>query len=262
MCIQAPPHLVNTAMTSSTSDDCGSSPMSTSAEPSFSIFEMQEGNMIIVDRPSSASAVSNNGQFVFDWSDFPLLGSQQDEVMSESSIAISPLAMVVDDSGCSSSSVCDENKQLPRLAQSVTSSFNSSSSSSIDTTDKQDEMKYNKKRHTKKVSWDSNFDVRTYSLIVGDHPCCRDALPIQLGWEYIDEEKSQFSVDEYDTSRIHRKRQNYQPKRLSYMERKYLLQSVSGWNEQELSSAISYTHGCQLAKQKHASSSNCLQQLY
>ena len=100
-----------------------------------------------------------------------------------------------------------------------------------------------------------------FRLIVGDHPCCRDALPIQLGWEYIDEEKSQFSVDEYDSS-IHRRKQNYQPKRLSYMERKYLLQSVSGWNEQELSSAISYTHGCQLAKQKHASSSSCLQQLY
>ena len=196
--------------------------------------------MIIVERPSpaititSTTTLANASEFVsFDWSDFPLLGCDMNglnEKFVTVTSATSAVVTVVDDKSTTTSS---SPLPTPVVAEEESS---------------QTREKGTKKKHTKKVSWDEHLDVRAYSLVVGDHPCCRDALPIQLGWDYVDESDHSLSDLEQEQHLRRLLRFNattkYQPKRLSYMERKHLLQHVSGWTEQDLLHAISSS--CQL----------------
>lgn len=39
-------------------------------------------------------------------------------------------------------------------------------------------------------------EIRTYNQIVGDHPCCVDGMPIQLGWDYNHE--GSIDIDHYE----------------------------------------------------------------
>ncbi|OEU09771.1 hypothetical protein FRACYDRAFT_248029 [Fragilariopsis cylindrus CCMP1102] len=41
-----------------------------------------------------------------------------------------------------------------------------------------------KAKDVSSVRFASSLDVRTFSLILGDHPWCEDDLSIELGWEY------------------------------------------------------------------------------
>mmetsp|Transcript_34622 Transcript_34622/g.53130 ORF Transcript_34622/g.53130 Transcript_34622/m.53130 type:complete len:203 (+) Transcript_34622:58-666(+) len=42
-----------------------------------------------------------------------------------------------------------------------------------------------KKEH-KRVSF-SHCEVREYRVVIGDHPCCGDGIPLSLGWEHAEE---------------------------------------------------------------------------
>mmetsp|Transcript_7343 Transcript_7343/g.21346 ORF Transcript_7343/g.21346 Transcript_7343/m.21346 type:complete len:271 (+) Transcript_7343:228-1040(+) len=50
--------------------------------------------------------------------------------------------------------------------------------------------------HHHSVSF-GNCEIRTYLQVLGDHPCCTEGCPIQLGWSYT-EEKS-VKVDDYES---------------------------------------------------------------
>ena len=192
--------------------------------------------MIIVERPPAitiTATTANASEFVsFDWSDFPLLGCDMNglnEKFAAATAATSAVVTVVDDKSTIATS---SPLHTPVVAEEESS---------------QAREKGTRKKYTKKVSWDEHLDVRAYSLVVGDHPCCRDALPIQLGWDYVDESDHSLSdlEQEQQLRRLLRlDTSKYQPKRLTYMERKHLLQHVSGWTEQDLLHAISSS--CQL----------------
>eukprot|EP00533_Pseudo-nitzschia_delicatissima_P008598 CAMPEP_0116090872 /NCGR_PEP_ID=MMETSP0327-20121206/7201_1 /TAXON_ID=44447 /ORGANISM="Pseudo-nitzschia delicatissima, Strain B596" /LENGTH=354 /DNA_ID=CAMNT_0003582181 /DNA_START=488 /DNA_END=1552 /DNA_ORIENTATION=+ len=49
--------------------------------------------------------------------------------------------------------------------------------------------------HKSVVSF-GNCEVRTYTQVLGDHPCCSEGCPIQLGWSYTREES--IKVDDYE----------------------------------------------------------------
>mmetsp|Transcript_49652 Transcript_49652/g.55325 ORF Transcript_49652/g.55325 Transcript_49652/m.55325 type:complete len:181 (-) Transcript_49652:95-637(-) len=51
---------------------------------------------------------------------------------------------------------------------------------------------------TKKISF-GNCQIRTYPQVLGDHPCCLEGCPIQLGWKY-QEEKS-ITLDDYENEK-------------------------------------------------------------
>ncbi|CAB9523891.1 expressed unknown protein [Seminavis robusta] len=88
----------------------------------------------------------------------------------------------------------------------------------------------------KSVSW-KNVHVREYNLTVGDHPLCRDNLPLTLDWAHRNEK-----VKHINTSR-ERKANYVFPKRLSYEDRKKRLYgddaSVSSDKSQESISSVS-----------------------
>lgn len=45
----------------------------------------------------------------------------------------------------------------------------------------------------------ANIEVRRYSLVVGDHPCCTVGCPLSLGWEYSEATKE--LVEDFEASR-------------------------------------------------------------
>ena len=49
--------------------------------------------------------------------------------------------------------------------------------------------------HKSVVSF-GNCEVRSYTQVLGDHPCCSEGCPIQLGWSYTREES--MKVDDYE----------------------------------------------------------------
>lgn len=80
----------------------------------------------------------------------------------------------------------------------------------------------------KRVSF-SNVEVREYSVTIGDHPFCRDGLPITLDWKF-NEKSTVFPVP-----RESRKRNaDGFPRRLDYQERLSRLQCVTGITDKHM----------------------------
>ena len=99
------------------------------------------------------------------------------------------------------------------------------------------------KEKTKDVSsvrFASSLDVRTFSLILGDHPWCEDDLPIELGWEYNMKQVEDDNKDIHSIS-YHNQLPPSSPSRLSYLERKNLLINVAGYTKEELELELEMT---------------------
>ena len=79
----------------------------------------------------------------------------------------------------------------------------------------------------KKVRFAPCPKVRTYSVLLGDHPLCEDGLAIELGWDYCDEEPKPHRP-------VTRTRRNILCQRRSYLSRKQLLLEVAGCTREEL----------------------------
>ena len=74
--------------------------------------------------------------------------------------------------------------------------------------------------NSKRVTFSTSLEVRTHSIVLGDHPCCQ-SLPVELGWDYADTEF--VDVDSHELNKMY-----YGPvRRRSYLERKNLLESFS-----------------------------------
>mmetsp|Transcript_22669 Transcript_22669/g.33470 ORF Transcript_22669/g.33470 Transcript_22669/m.33470 type:complete len:215 (+) Transcript_22669:95-739(+) len=75
--------------------------------------------------------------------------------------------------------------------------------------------KNDSKGGSRRVSF-SHVNIREHSVILGDHPCCDQGLPVTLGWNIKQEQK--FKLEEYEC--IHQKRGNF---RLSLEDRSQIL---------------------------------------
>lgn len=79
----------------------------------------------------------------------------------------------------------------------------------------------------RRVTFQTHAHIREYKIVIGDHPCCQDSLPLSLDWSY----------EELDAIMIHqtgRLGKYSPPKRLTYLERKIRLQQVGGLSEETL----------------------------
>lgn len=81
---------------------------------------------------------------------------------------------------------------------------------------------------SKQVSF-STVEVREYCLTVGDHPLCRDGMPITLDWKY--NEETTFVNVPYESRN---RNQGGFPRRLDYNERLARLQCVTGLTEKHM----------------------------
>ena len=73
-----------------------------------------------------------------------------------------------------------------RLSKSLSMISLSSSSSSVTTSSSSSSSisKHPKRRRRDGVRFAEHMSVRTYSILLGDHPFCEDGWAIELGWEY------------------------------------------------------------------------------
>jgi hypothetical protein len=90
-----------------------------------------------------------------------------------------------------------------------------------------------KRGHHKSVSFGQYLEVREHALTIGDHPFCRDSLPLSLAWEHGETER--MDLECYEAQRLPRRRSGNDMK-LSYYERKNLLRNIAGMTEADLRS--------------------------
>jgi hypothetical protein len=60
------------------------------------------------------------------------------------------------------------------------------------------EEEINSNTDSKSVQF-SALQIRTFPMILGDHPCCKTGLPVSLDWEHTKEEV--VPIEEYESSR-------------------------------------------------------------
>lgn len=76
-------------------------------------------------------------------------------------------------------------------------------------------------RRSKSVGF-GNIEVREYNLQLGDHPCCSMGCPIELGWEYMEENVQ--PLETYEASRCPRRSRDQL--KTTYAERREMLCNV------------------------------------
>ena len=123
------------------------------------------------------------------------------------------------------------------------------------------------------VRFSDHLKVRTYNLVLGDHPLCSNGLAIEHGWEYdshdgekVDMKQLQHEDEEEDCSssssrhnnnstnaapswssrqqqHVHvRRRRNISCPRRSHLDKKRLLLEVAGCSEDELNERTNTYH--------------------
>jgi len=80
----------------------------------------------------------------------------------------------------------------------------------------------NQRERVVRVRFAEYIEVRTYNVILGDHPWCEDGYAIELGNDVL---SIDYQHKYYQHSLLHRR---------SYLERKSLLIAVGGYTEKEL----------------------------
>jgi hypothetical protein len=137
-----------------------------------------------------------------------------------------------------------EDDSQPSLACTVSSSSDSGSeeNSSLDTSlhsssanndSHHDKVQQQQQEQVpppkRRISFAKSVQVREHAVTVGDHPFCFDGLPLTLDWEH-----AEFPV-EYDIEISRERLQRYRmPPRLSYVERRERLFTVSDYNENQV----------------------------
>lgn len=156
----------------------------------------------------------------FSWSDFPVVGDvnhfvddrpleRNQELFEKGECDILPMkdmeTLTLSTSACSSIASLSEIEELPTPRKM--------------------------KGHKKSVSFNTYLEVREHALTIGDHPLCKDALPLSLAWEHGDTE--QFDLNSYEEQRAAYRRSGNDMK-LTYFERKNMLRNIAGMSESEM----------------------------
>jgi hypothetical protein len=155
----------------------------------------QDRPLVVIHRPACEA-------FSFDWSDFPIL--QQDgyedfptyNFPKNTDNDLEPMS---------------SRNDFPSTSSNLSLSTSTSSESSVSSSSS----------HRRRVSFADNIKVRTHSIVLGDHPCCR-SLALELGWEY---DESELALND---------RRQRAARRRPYLERKEMLKRISGMTDAEI----------------------------
>ncbi|KAG7367707.1 hypothetical protein IV203_030378 [Nitzschia inconspicua] len=233
--------------------------------------------MNISDHPVSASNDCNNGNCclviqppmvidTFSWEDFPVI-VQKDlpnllfaTTKSTTTTPAESEAEAVDlCSSVSSSSSMSDDEEVDSLLEDddcvfddnddtmdttavvKTVSLSSFASEACTTASSPPLQQQQKQPQQKRVRFATALEVRTYSIVLGDHPLC-ESLPLSLGWEYQESEFLDLETHEQSKQRWMPYRYGHSNlaaashgvNRLSYLERKHLLLQVGGYTDQQL----------------------------
>lgn len=154
----------------------------------------------------SYDALSTNGNS-FAWSDMPVIGDFQPSYL--------PMELNGD--------MMDKEELFPS-SLSLDSCMNEISLH-------EPSPKARKRGHNKSVSFNRFLEVREHALTIGDHPLCRDSLPLSLAWEHGETELMDLNC--YEAQRLPHRRSGNNMK-LTFYERKNLLRRIAGMTEADI----------------------------
>lgn len=197
-----------------------------SSEPLFSIPNGEGQQFSIVARELLGSGPLS---FEFDWSDFPVPTEYNEEMPVPAPAPVASTAVHYSSSPLRS---CSRSCSGPTMAwegrDDDTSSF--SISSDEDTIVEAQSEGIRMKSSRKSVTFSNVIEIISHNVVLGDHPCC-SSLALSLGWEHQESEMLDFII--YESSR-HYQRRHLRALRLSYWDRRRLLERSTGLSEQEL----------------------------
>ena len=177
----------------------------------------------------------------FDWSDFPVVYQYNEDmpVPQSSSVPLhyfpttAPLSTSSSaSSGCSSvpTPSWDLNDDDDDTTSFSFSSDEEETASACDSTESNSSSKSKRNGSKKSVKFSEVLEIRSHPVVLGNHPCS-SGLALELGWEIDDLEVVDFDL--YESSRQFQRR-HMGELRLSYWERRRLLEASTGLSEQEL----------------------------
>lgn len=178
--------------------------------------------------PSETFTINASEPMSFDWSDFPVLGQYNVDLPSAPCVPVHYTPSATTSSGCSSpykptfaweleeeesdsSSVDSDEDSLPVASPPATYKNKKSSSS-----------------HKKSVSFSDIIEIRSHAVVLGSHPCS-SGLALELGWDC--QQSELIDLDVYESCRP---RRTMRELRLTYWQRRNLLEESTGLTEQEL----------------------------
>jgi hypothetical protein len=188
---------------------------------------MKTEGLLVIQRPSCESFS------FFDWSDFPVVRQQAafDDVPS-----CAPLMANEDYASTSCGGGAGDIGLSPSSSPPFNSLRSASTKSSVMPNSSSSSSSNNNNNQRRRVSFADNIQVRTHSIVLGDHPCCT-LLPLTLGWEYNDETTTGLSLRNAGYSSQERQHQHCRGptiRRRTYLERKDILKRVSGMTDAEI----------------------------
>jgi len=174
----------------------------------------------------------------YSWNDFPIGLQDHSETASASMSATTYNHAYYD---CASSHIPQHSMEtssssvFSSLPASIASTASESSistvgsSSSPSTAHRRAASLESTTKRRNNVRFAPSSHVRTYSLVLGDHPLCDDGLAIELGWDYNEEDRIGETSSRGDGSTV-----KSVCERRSYLSRKQLLLDVAGCTAEEL----------------------------
>jgi len=196
----------------------GSERMSSSSS-SFS--SSSATTQLVIQRPQLDVSLS--------WSDCTMIVQEDNNKHYESSSSLCSLTLPSgsnSSSSSSSSTLSEFSSTSSRMNLQCSDSKSSSSMASRDLSSQRN------------VRFSQHLEVRTYNLVLGDHPLCQNGLAIENGWEYDSHQgkKIDMVLHEEDCYNSNRRllRNNISCPRRSHLDRKRLLLEVAGCSEDEL----------------------------
>jgi hypothetical protein len=242
--LSSQPLFKEVAISSSTSTSIPTSPLMLCGEGNGASNAFDASSRLVIQPPMVTDS--------FSWEDFPLIYHQEQERSSSLFISSVAQAEVV------SVSDSDSDSSLESPAETTTEDLCSYSSLSFSSMSDDDDLEDDDECDTflvasqtqssttttactKRVRFASALEVRTYSVVLGDHPMC-ESLPLSLGWTY--EEAALIDLETHEDTKHRSMPYRYGHSnlaaaahgvhRLSYLERKHLLIEVGGYTDHQL----------------------------
>jgi hypothetical protein len=116
----------------------------------------------------------------------------------------------------------DREKQLQSIMKKDESYIEPENTASI----RSNEEEMNSITESKSVQF-SALQIRTFPMILGDHPCCKTGLPVSLDWDHTKEEV--VPIEEYESNR--EARSSRSSLRMDQSTRREILGQVSDQND-------------------------------
>jgi len=197
-----------------------------SSEPLFSSPPPGEAHQLFaITTPTSSLS--------FDWSDFPVLSQYNEDMPVPPPAPASTSSQYYSSSRRESPRSCSwvNTPTMPwEVHDDDTTSLSISSDEDTIVESRSQEFRVKRDPNKKSVSFATVLEIRSHNVVLGAHPCC-SSLALELGWEQEDAEVVDF--DMYERSRCYQRR-HLRALRLSYWDRRRLLEQSTGLSEEEL----------------------------